>query len=68
MFKRGYEEVRDTINKNSRYTRTCENCKYFYQAEIDHEELCQNDKVLSFDVIVDENRVYCHHWKSMRGD
>lgn len=65
MFDRGYKEVRATVNEHSKYVRTCENCKYFYQAIGDNDEVCQNDKVLQFDVIVDENRVYCHYWKSL---
>jgi|AntRauTorckE6833_2_1112554.scaffolds.fasta_scaffold00366_23 hypothetical protein len=48
---------------NNQYVRSCENCDFYYQSEEDDEELCQNPQVLEYDMIFDENRVYCLRWQ-----
>lgn len=42
---------------------SCFNCAYYYQAVGDKEEMCQNDKVLEFDMITEGHLVYCTHWE-----
>ena len=61
-FSRGYKECRDRIDSNSYYTRSCFNCEYFYKEYGDIEEVCQNEKVLEYDMIVTENNVCCLKW------
>ena len=59
----GYSEVSERINRNPKFLRTCENCKHYYQDNEDKEELCQNSEVLEYDMVVEENRVYCIRWE-----
>ena len=63
VFTRGYQESRERLNKNPYYTRSCFNCDYYYQASGDKEEMCQNDEVLQYDMVVDGNNIYCLKWK-----
>lgn len=63
LFTRGYEESRDRLSNNSYYSRSCFNCAYYYQEHGDKEEMCQNDRVLEYDMVVENNTVYCLHWK-----
>lgn len=63
MFTRGYKESRDRLSNNPYYTRSCFNCAYYYQASGDKEEVCQNDNVLKYDMVVNGNNVYCLKWK-----
>lgn len=63
VFTRGYKESRERLSKNPYYTRSCFNCVYYYQASGDKEEMCQNQDVLQYDMIVDGNNVYCLKWK-----
>lgn len=63
MYKVGFDEVRERVNAGSRYLRSCFNCRYCYEADGEDEELCHNDNVLEFDIVVEENRIYCHLWK-----
>lgn len=66
-FTRGYKEVKEKINKNVRFNRSCDNCDFFYMSKDDEEEVCQNLSVLPYDVSVDENgRTYCSYWKYSR--
>ena len=62
-FSRGYSDVKDKVVKSFRYTRSCENCKYYFMSEGDEEELCQNPNVLPYDICVEENRTYCSFWR-----
>lgn len=63
-FTRGYDECRERLLNNSFYTRSCFNCAYFYQASGDKEELCQNEDVLQYDMVIDNNNnVYCLKWE-----
>ena len=62
IFTRGYSESREKISKSAMFTRSCFNCDYFYQAVGDKEEVCQNTNVLKFDMVFDNNNMYCVHW------
>ena len=63
LFTRGYQDSRERLAKNPYYTRSCFNCAYYYQASGDKEEVCQNQDVLQFDMVVTENNVYCVKWR-----
>lgn len=63
MFTRGYKESRDKLSNNPYYSRSCFNCAYYYQASGDKEEMCQNDEVLKYDMVVNGNNIYCLKWK-----
>lgn len=61
---RGYDRVHKKLHgEHTRFIRSCDNCKYYYKDKGDEEELCQNNKVLEYDMIIEENRVYCLRWK-----
>lgn len=62
-FMRGYAPCRRVVESGSKYTRSCYNCDYYYQEFGDDEEVCQNPQVLSYDMIVTENNIYCGMWK-----
>lgn len=63
VFTRGYQESRDRLSANSYYTRSCFNCAYYYQASGDKEEMCQNDQVIEYDMVFEDNRCYCLRWQ-----
>lgn len=63
IFTRGYKESRERLSKNSFYSRSCFNCVYYYQSSGDKEEICQNQEVLEYDMIVDGNNIYCLKWQ-----
>lgn len=63
VFNRGYNEVRQRVEKGSRYTMSCYNCDYYYQAVGDKTEVCQNPEVLKYDMVVSETSIYCTKWK-----
>lgn len=62
-FTHGYNESRGRMEKNSYYSRSCFNCAYYFQAHGDREEVCQNNEVIEYDMIVDGNNIYCLKWK-----
>lgn len=62
-FNRGYSEVRQRVEKGSKYTMSCYNCEYYYQAVGDKTEVCQNPEVLKYDMVVTETSIYCTKWK-----
>lgn len=62
-FSRGYKEIKEKVEKTAKYTRSCENCTFYYKTDEDDEELCQNPNVLAYDICVEENRTYCSFWK-----
>lgn len=62
-FVKGYAPIRRILERGSRYTRSCYNCDFFYQAPGDDEEVCQNESVLKYDMIVTESGIYCNQWK-----
>ena len=63
VFNRGFKEVRQRVEKGSRFTMSCYNCDYYYQAVGDKTEVCQNPEVLKFDMVVTETSIYCTKWK-----
>lgn len=63
LFTRGYGEIREKLSKRSRFTMSCFNCHYFYQAVGDKEEVCQNPDVLKYDMVVTETSIYCNRWE-----
>ena len=62
IFTRGYSESRERVSKSAMFTRSCFNCEHYYQAVGDKEEVCQNTNVLRFDMVFDNNNMYCVHW------
>lgn len=62
LLKRGYKEVRDVVEKKPKYYMSCTNCHNFFQAEGDLTELCQNTAVLEYDMVLEDNRIYCLQW------
>lgn len=61
-FSRGYDDVRKRVEKGSRYTMSCYNCDFYYQASGDMEEVCQNPDVLKYDMTVTDTSIYCNRW------
>ena len=69
-FKRGYEIFHQSY-KNPRTRASlanCFSCDFFYQAEGDICELCQNPDVLKYDLYVANGRVFCSYWKGVWED
>ena len=66
LFTKGYGAVRSRVKKGSRFTMSCYNCDYFYQASGDKEEVCQNPDVLKYDMVVTETSIYCNRWEISR--
>jgi hypothetical protein len=66
--KRGYKVIRDKIEKNAKYNRSCLNCNCYSKEEGDFEEVCQNTEVLSFDICVEGERTWCCYWRSVKGE
>ena len=62
VFTRGYQESREKLLKNPRYTQSCFNCGYYYNAVGDKEEVCQNEDVVEYDMVVTETSVSCIKW------
>jgi hypothetical protein len=65
-FDRGYSTLRKRMEKNSKYTMSCFNCDWYYQAVGDTEEVCQNEQVLKYDMVVTDTSIYCSQWKPIR--
>lgn len=63
IFTRGYHDVRERVINGSRYTMSCYNCEFFYQAPGDREEVCQNPEVLQYDMVIQDNTIYCNRWE-----
>ena len=69
-FSHGYDFFHDKY-KNARsrsLLANCFSCDFFYQAEEDLCELCQNPNVLKYDMCVAEGRVFCSYWKGVWED
>ena len=66
IFKRGYGEVRQRVEKGSKYTMSCFNCEYYYQAVGDQTEVCQNPNVLKYDMVLTDTSIYCTQWELSR--
>lgn len=63
LFSRGYSECRKRVEKGSKFTNSCFNCDWYFKADGDREELCQNPEVLKYDMIVTESGIYCNRWR-----
>ena len=62
-FSRGYQVCKDRIDRNPKFNRSCLNCDSYYQAVGDKQECCQDTSVLEYDMITENNNIYCAHWK-----
>ena len=60
---RGFAPLRENLQKKAKYVRHCNSCKHYYQTEEDDEEMCQNNHVLSYDVVMDGANIYCCYWE-----
>lgn len=67
IFTRGYKPVRDKLKKSPRYIQSCFNCKHYYQAIGDKEEMCQNPNVVEYDMVYEKGLIYCLRWKPSFG-
>lgn len=65
LFTRGYNDVQAKLSRRNRFVMSCYNCEYYYQAEGDEDEMCQNPEVLRYDMTVSENGVCCAKWKPL---
>ena len=65
-FERGFNVSRKKAKKGIKYLRSCFNCNYFYKAVGDEDEVCQNPNVSEYDLVVDNNRVYCTYWSPIK--
>lgn len=65
ILSRGFEDVQKKVEKNSRYTRSCDNCEYYNDYIIDEQEedTCTHPSVLPYDICIDGDRVYCSFWR-----
>ena len=66
IFSRGYKECRDRLSNNSTFSRSCFNCAFYFQASGDKEEVCQRSDVLEYDMVVNNNQIYCLKWEQCR--
>ena len=66
IFNRGFREVRQRVEKGSKYTMSCFNCEHYYQAVGDKTEVCQNPEVLKYDMVVTETSIYCTKWELVK--
>lgn len=64
-FTKGYEETRSKMKKYPKFFMSCFNCDYYYKGVRDQDELCQNNNVLSYDMVVREGTIFCSHWKGI---
>lgn len=62
-FSKGYSELRNRMNKRSKYTMSCYNCQFYYQGDGDKEEVCQNPEVLKYDMVITESSIFCNRWQ-----
>lgn len=65
---RGFSEERQKIKRGSKFTRSCLNCDYYYKTLEDDSEVCQNDQVQEYDMVVDanSNNIFCSYWKQLK--
>ena len=62
-FSKGYKDSREKIKRSAKFTRSCFNCDYFYKTMSDKEEVCQNPNVTQFDLVTEENNIFCCYWR-----
>ena len=62
LFTRGYSVWRERLKRSAKFSRSCFNCDYYYQASGDKKEVCQNNTVTEFDIVSVDNNIYCSYW------
>ena len=62
-YSRGYDTARERARQHAKVICSCFNCDYYYQGKYDTSEVCQNPEVLEYDMVVEENRIYCIQWQ-----
>ena len=62
-YSRGYDTARERAKQHAKLVCSCFNCDYYYQGRHDASEVCQNPSVLQYDMVVEENRIYCIQWQ-----
>ena len=62
VFNKGYAPVEEKIIKSPRFYTSCYNCYYFYMGKYDEEEVCHNDEVLEFDMVITASNICCSKW------
>ena len=62
-YSRGYDAARERVKKHVKAVCSCFNCEHYYQGKYDASEVCQNPEVLEYDMVVEENRIYCIQWQ-----
>lgn len=62
-FSKGYKDSREKVKRSAKFTRSCFNCDYFYKTISDKEEVCQNPNVTQFDLVTEENNIFCCYWR-----
>lgn len=62
-FSKGYKDSREKVKRSAKFTRSCFNCDYFYKTMSDKEEVCQNPNVTQFDLVTEENNIFCCYWR-----
>lgn len=65
-FSVGYNEVHEKVAHSPRHSMSCGNCVYFSQEIGDKEEVCQNNEVTEYDIVVDGHNTYCTFWKQIK--
>ena len=66
LYTRGYDELSEKISKGAKFLSDCRNCEYFYLDTTEGEELCQHPSVLQYDIVVDDNRIFCAYWNIVK--
>ena len=62
-YKRGYDTARERVKQHVKFVCSCFNCDYYYKGQGDVDETCQNPEVLQYDMVLEQNRVYCIQWQ-----
>lgn len=62
-FSRGFQEARAKADKSSAFIMSCLSCEHYFQAAGDEKEVCQNNAVTKYDMVIGNGRVYCIYWK-----
>lgn len=62
VFTRGYKEVRGRMKNAGKFMRSCFNCMFYGREEGSKGEVCLNDDVTEYDLIVEGNMVSCTQW------
>lgn len=57
QFKRGFKPLASQVEGKEKYVANCESC-----ASWDENDGCMNPNVLKYDLIEEDNRIYCLYW------